>query len=72
MTYRNSFPNSPTALKTIPFVFLTSVKKWRCIRSNDGRKNEVLRINLASQKSPNITIKADTNPLRTNIRNIAT
>ena len=30
--------------------------------------NEVHRINLTSQKSPNITIKADKNPPRRNIR----
>ena len=43
MTYRNSFPISvprPTALCTVPFVFLTSVEKWCYIRSNDGRKNQ--------------------------------
>ena len=34
--------------------------------------NEVPRRNLVSQKSPNITIKADKNPLRTNIRSNAT
>ena len=34
MTYCNSFPNSVRCL--IALVFLTSAKKWRYIRSNDG------------------------------------
>ena len=49
------------------------MEKIEKIKKNRWKKiNEEPRINLASQKSPNITIKADKNPLWINIRSNAT